>query len=174
MDLISTSNKLQILWQDDAVLILAEGRDQKYAEGILKVLHCYTIDDYACLEGTDSQKTIERQIYISVGTASSMNQIDDDDELPACWFNFRSTQYLCAIAEENEELLKKKIKKNEEVGGWMGPIVCNLLKSRLLHNYYFCIFRFSGTVCKGCRSPNQRRPAIRYHVNYRHRVKLKF
>lgn len=74
-------------------------------ESMLQVSNCYKIQNYACCAVKEYQKILNRSIYLSVGTTSQIEQIDNKNHLPAFHFNFRTREQPQMIADQIEEYL---------------------------------------------------------------------
>ncbi|KAL7598499.1 hypothetical protein Lser_V15G23393 [Lactuca serriola] len=89
----------------DCIQILGQKVNQTYVESKLQVSKCYKIQNYACCAVEEYQKILNRNIYLSVGTASQIEQIDTKNHLPAFHFNFRTREQLQMLADQIEEFL---------------------------------------------------------------------
>nr|KAJ0225940.1 hypothetical protein LSAT_V11C100005220 [Lactuca sativa] len=76
--------------QGDTNQILGQKKDQGHIKSILTISNCYTISDYACVEPDEYQNWIGKEIYISVGNASSICRIPDTGIIPTTSFHFIS------------------------------------------------------------------------------------
>lgn len=87
--------------QGDAIQILGQRKDQGYVESVLKVSKCYTLSKYGCAEPDSFQKWIDNEIYIAVGTASSITSLSDTSTIPQNWFHFISKQQIPDFVDQS-------------------------------------------------------------------------
>ncbi|KAL4588024.1 hypothetical protein LXL04_000902 [Taraxacum kok-saghyz] len=82
----------------DCIQILGNKTSQKFIESRFQLNKCYSIDDYTCATTDKYKKMVQNPIYINVGRASTICDIEDKEEIPKHWFSFASFSYLLTLS----------------------------------------------------------------------------
>ncbi|CAH1426354.1 unnamed protein product [Lactuca virosa] len=97
----------------DTIQILGQKKDQGHIKSILTISNCYTISDYACAEPDEYQNCIGKEIYISVGNASSICRIPDTRIIPTTSFRFISKIQIPDYVKQDPDFLGVFVKFRE-------------------------------------------------------------
>lgn len=68
---------MSIIYKGDAIQILGQRKDQSFLQSVLIPSRCYTIEKYGCGVTDRYQKWLDNDVYITIGTASSITTVPD-------------------------------------------------------------------------------------------------
>ncbi|CAH1424374.1 unnamed protein product [Lactuca virosa] len=74
----------------DAIQILGQRKEQGFVQSVLIPNRCHTIEKYGCGVSDCYKKWLEKDVYIAVGTTSSITFVPDTRIIPTYWFHFIS------------------------------------------------------------------------------------